>query len=68
MMHFFFIYFPSRLLARDITVIYHHLKLPPLTLYIYTNNNTAVSRSYSFITVFMGPLVTAESSKAFISQ
>ena len=54
--------FQSQLLTLHIIIIYYPLKLSLLTLYIYTNN-TAVSRSYSFIIVFVGPLFIAESSK-----
>jgi len=63
----YIVYFQSRLLAPHIT-IHYDLKFSRPTLYIYTNNNTAVSRSDSFITVFVGRLFTAELAKAVISQ
>ena len=64
----FFVYFQSQLLTPHIIMIYYFLKLSPAHTVPYTNIKTAVSRSYSFITFFLCPLFTAESSKVIVSQ
>ena len=55
--------FQSQPVAPDIMVFFYHL-----TLCIYRNNNTVVSRSYNSITLFVGPLFPSESRKAVVCQ